>query len=178
MTRQETGDRRQETGDTRRSPHLTHLTPLTHVTHVTHVTLLSLIAPIALLLLSGCSTVHRQQVSSRHFDFQKDTFSFTNGLIWVYEYDSKGKWTTHDRIPRPDYWQHCFVLARAAKQFFVNARFDPALPQTDDETYRRLIKRIARSNARRLLPEQSRIIIPGYPDLRHFSLSREKLLKA
>ena len=140
--------------------------------HLTYLTL-----SLALTLLSGCATVDRGQVSTCHFDFQKDTFSFTNGLVWVYEYDASGKWTTHDRVPRPDYWQHCFVLARAAKQFFLHARFDPTRPQVDEGTYRKLIKSVVHSNPRHSSAYESKTIIPGYPDLRHFSQVHEKLLK-
>src|SRR5437588_8986888 len=96
---------------------------------------------LGLVALCGCCATSRQ-IQSRHFDFQKDTFAFANGLKWVYEYDSRGKWTTHDRVPRPDYWQHCFVIARATKQFFTNARFDAALPEADEDTYRNLIKQV------------------------------------
>ena len=130
------------------------------------------------LLLSGCcSTAQREKVSARPFDFQRDTFSFTNGLIWVYEYDANGKWTTHTRTPRPDYWQHCFVLARAAKQFFINARFDGELPRVDNETYRKLVKKVMHTSARDYLPEDSKIVIPGYSGLRQFSEAHTQLLK-
>src|SRR4051812_4719092 len=74
-----------------------------------------LILALPFLILCGCCTVHPTNAPARHFEFGRDTFSFTNGLIWVYEYDAKGHWTTHSRTPRPDYWQHCFVMARACK---------------------------------------------------------------
>jgi hypothetical protein len=140
--------------------------------------IVGLAALLALFLLSGCATNHSRLVSSRPFEFQRDTFSFTNGLIWVYEYDANGKWTTHTRTPRPDYWQHCFVMARAGKQFFINARFDASRPKADEETYRTLIKQVMHSSARRQLPEETKIVFPGYPDLRHFSEENESLLKA
>jgi hypothetical protein len=166
-----TGDRSQESGARRGLFHLAYLT------HLTHLTVLLASASFFVFGLCGCATVQRDRVSARPFDFQKDTFAFANELLWVYEYDSKGKWTTHTRVPRPEYWQHCFVLARATKQFFVNARFEPTLAGADEETYRKLIKRVMRSNARHPLPETSKIVIPGYLDLRHFSQAREKLLK-
>src|SRR3954470_23727118 len=136
-----------------------------------------LLCALTLLVLSGCATPQRAQIAPRHFDFQKDTFSFENGLVWVYEYDAKGKWTTHDRVPRPEYWQHCFVLARSTKQFFINARFDPALPKARQATYRELIKKVVHSNPRCPLPEHAKIVIPGFSDLRQFSEAHEDLLK-
>jgi hypothetical protein len=132
---------------------------------------------LCLLLLSGCATAYRPAIASKPFDFQKDTFAFPNELAWVYEYDANGKWTTRPRIPKPTYWQHCFVLARSARQFFVNARFDPDLPQADERTYRKLIRRVIATNLRHPPPERDRIVIPGYADLRHFSEAWEHLLK-
>lgn len=115
--------------------------------------------------------------SGRAFDFQKDTFSFPNELLWIYEYNAYGKWTTRPRFPKPQYWQHCMLMAQATKQFFCNVRFDPAQPVADRETYRRLIRRVIKSNARRSLPEGKKIVIPGYRDLRQFSAEQEPLLK-
>src|ERR1043166_4444576 len=65
---------------------------------------------LLLLALAGCVTPRQQASACRPFEFEKDTFAFPNELVWVYEYDSHGKWTTHDRDPPPTYWQHCFVL--------------------------------------------------------------------
>jgi hypothetical protein len=127
-------------------------------------------------LLAGC--VGPRQELARNFDFQKDTFSFSNELVWIYQYDEKGKWTTSRREPKPTYYQHCFVLARSALQFFKNARFDPNQPEADDATYGRLISKVVSSNPRCSLPEGKKITIPGYSNLRTFSQAHEKLLKA
>ena len=51
----------------------------------------ALFAFVLALLMCGCATVQRGQVSARHFDFQKDTFAFANELKWVYEYRHQGK---------------------------------------------------------------------------------------
>ena len=135
---------------------------------------LALILLLPVLSLCGCCTVRRAQEPPRHFEFGKDTFSFTNGLIWVYEYDANGHWTTHNRIPRPEYWQHCFVMAKACKQFFMNARFDPSLPKAGEDTYRKLVKQVIHSSPRIPLPE--RVVIPGYANLHAFSVEHAKLL--
>src|SRR3954465_10672260 len=130
---------------------------------------------LPLLILAGCCTVHKTATPARRFEFGKDTFSFTNGLLWVYEYDAKGNWTTHTRTPRPDYWQHCFVVARASKQFFINARFGSSLPKVNEATYRKLVKQVVHSSAR--CPSDSRVVFPGYANLHEFSLEHEQLLK-
>src|SRR5882724_2369781 len=137
------------------------------------------VAFLLLALLSGCSTTHPAKTAgARKFDFQKDTFAYSNDLVWEYYYDAKGKWVYRRRNPQPDYTHHCFVVARSTRQFFVNARFDPGQPMADERTYRRLIRKVAASNPRKSLPEGRKILIPGYPDLRSFSRAQEKLLKA
>ena len=108
----------------------------------------------------------------------RDTFCFSNQLVWVYQYDTNGNWTTHRRQPRPTYTRHCFTLARLTKQFFRNANFDPNQPFADEATYRRLIRRVIASNPRNTPAASDKIIIPGYPDLRAFSHAQESLLKA
>jgi len=127
--------------------------------------------------LCGCSTPS-ETVGPRHFDFQEDTLAFANELTWEYQYDEEGKWTTRWREPKPQYAQHCFVLARSARQFFLNARFDPQQPVADEATYERLIRRVVSSTPRHSLPEPRKIVIPGYSRLRDFSQAQEKLLKA
>lgn len=125
----------------------------------------------------GCATSHPPDPAARRFDFQKDTFAYANGLVWEYGYDTNGVWRARKRVPEPDYTLHCFVVARSAKQFFANARFDPQQPAVDEDAYRRLIRRVVSSNPRSKLPQAKRIVIPGYADLRSFSAAQEKLLK-
>ncbi|HYG33395.1 MAG TPA: hypothetical protein VEC99_01345 [Clostridia bacterium] len=134
---------------------------------------------LACLLLCGCATSNLPgEAGSRRFSFLQDTFSYPNELVWEYRYDENGKWTTHRRETKPDYAQHCFVVARSAKQFFAGARFDPQQPVADEETYRKLVRRVVSLNPRKPVAEEDKIIIPGYPDLRAFSEAHEALLKA
>jgi len=138
-------------------------------------------AAILLLLafVVGCASPrHIPVASNRPFNFQTDTFAFPNELTWTYEYDAQGKWTTHTRKPKPDYSQHCFVIARSTRQFYLNARFDASEPVADQATYRRLIQRVVSSNPRKGRSDIEKIVIPGFPNLRSFSQAQENLLKA
>src|SRR2546425_10749728 len=133
---------------------------------------------LVLLSFTGCASLPKPSVAShRPFVFEKDTFAYPNELVWEYFYDAKGDWTTHRRHPKPKYYQHCFVVARSALQFYQNARFAPELPRTDDGTYRKLIHRIVAADPSHRVPEAKRTVIPGYANLREFSQARETLLK-
>jgi hypothetical protein len=132
-----------------------------------------------LLAAGGCATPESQsRVATRPFAFATDTFAFPNELVWVYFHDSKGQWTSREREPKPDYYHHCFVVARAARQFFYAARFDTNLPVADEETYRRLVRKVVDANPRKIRADKDRVVIPGFPDLRSFSMARESLLKS
>jgi hypothetical protein len=131
---------------------------------------------LLLTLLGGC--VSRQPfVGSRPFEFQQDTFFFPNSLVWDYYFDEKDRWVYKRHEPEPDYTHHCFVLGRSARQFFQHAKFDPARPVVDEPEYRRLIREVVGIDPARTLPEEKKIVIPGYANLRDFSLARERLLK-
>lgn len=101
--------------------------------------------------------------------------SFSNQLSWDYFFDATGKWTNRKHEPPPDYSQHCFVVAHAAKQFFKHAEFHPEQPVVDEKTYRHLIHEIVFGGDMR--SENLKITIPGYGNLNEFSRAQEKLLK-
>jgi hypothetical protein len=128
-----------------------------------------------MMLPSGCATT---QHGERHFEFQTDTFSYANDLVWEYYFDEHGKWRSHPRDPKPDYTHHCFVVARSAMQFFEHARFEPALPVADEATYRRLVRRVVGRSPRHVYADVERVVIPGYANLRTFSAAQEALLKS
>lgn len=130
------------------------------------------------IFLAGCATPPTQQFSpQRKFVFEKDTFSFPNALEKMRFYDAEGNWVVQKVIPRPPYTLHCFVVSRSALQFFEHARFAPELAQVDDETYFKLIRRVVETDPRVMLPDDEKIVIPGYADLRSFSKDKEHLLK-
>jgi hypothetical protein len=130
-------------------------------------------------MLAGCATSHCSAPQfPRPFVFQTDTFAYANELSWEYHFDDHGKWVSHARQPEPDYTQHCFVVARSARQFFEHARFDPALPVADAAAYRRLIHRVLATTPSHAVADADRIVIPGYANLRAFSQAWEPLLKA
>src|SRR5262245_46165181 len=95
-----------------------------------------------LVVTSGCAGLaERKTAYERPFVFGADTFAYRNDLTWIYYVDPvTGKFKHRDREPKPDYKQHCFVVARSARQFFQHARFEPGQPALDEAAYRQLVR--------------------------------------
>ena len=129
------------------------------------------------LVFVVCGCAHQQFVGTRPFNFQTDSFSYANELVWDYHFDANGKWVHQRHEPPPDYTHHCFVVARSARQFFENATFDATKPVATPETYRRLIRRVVSVDPSHPLPDAKKIVIPGYANLREFSAAQEQRLK-
>jgi hypothetical protein len=138
-----------------------------------------LLAVLGLLVAAGCRTCPRAgRPPDPAFQFGIDTFSFPNELKWEYATDpTTGRTVTRRHEPPPEYSLHCVVLARSARQFYLNARFDPTLPQAEPSTYRRKVREIVASNPRCPVAASRRVIIPGFPDLHKFSVVHDDLLK-
>jgi len=118
------------------------------------------------------------QVSSR-FDFARDTFVFANETVWIYGTDpATGSQVAKKKTDAPAYALRCYVLARSARQFFVHARFDPALPPVDTGTYASRIREVISRPVDRVSAAGQRVLFPGYEGLRSFSTAHESLLKA
>jgi hypothetical protein len=129
------------------------------------------------LLALGCAVRVAPSLPSRApFRFPADTFSFANDTIWEYDVDpATGHISWRRREPPPAFSLRCGTVARAARQFYAGARFDPASPHADPATYATLVRRVLRADPRRT--PATRIVIPGYPDLRSFSLEHRALIQ-
>jgi hypothetical protein len=113
-------------------------------------------------------------------DLRREVFSFANETVWSYQ-DGRLVGRT-DRLDTPAgrrYTRRCFVLARAAVQFHKFARFQPGAARDEDAvTVAKLRAICARDAWRAPLPEEKRVVIPGYRDLREFSARQPELLQA
>ena len=137
-----------------------------------------LAVPLPLLLGSGCATPQASREAGRPFEFARDTFAYPNETRWLYGVDpATGKQTAVSKASVPDYTLHCFVMARAAKQFFLHARFAPELPAPEDAALRRLVRRVVSRSARNGSSEASKVVIPGYASLHEFSAAHAAILK-
>ncbi|HXJ82617.1 MAG TPA: hypothetical protein VMS64_28510 [Candidatus Methylomirabilis sp.] len=125
------------------------------------------------LVLAGCSSVApldtalRRPVPSPLIQFGADTFAFAN--------ESRSK-----NQGKPDLFaNYCFVMARAVTQFHRFARFDPDAPRLSAQAY---TERVAQVTVLAPwddpLPEDARVVIPGYASLYEFSAAQEPAVKA
>ena len=128
-----------------------------------------------LLVAAGCATSTTSK-PSRCFNFQTDTFSYSNQLVWEYSLDpATGKTVTSKREPPPTYTHHCFVMVRAARQFFDHADFDSTLPRATN--YGKIVRKVLDRSPRKPSPDDKKIVIPGYANLRDFSRDHAQLLQ-
>jgi hypothetical protein len=115
----------------------------------------------------------------RKFEFATDTFAFANELFWEYQPDPRtGKMSSRRREPVPDYAHRCFVLAVSARLFLYHARFEASGQAPQEQACRALIRQVIGGNPRKPSDAEDQTVIPGFANLRLFSASCEKLLKA
>ena len=133
---------------------------------------------LALVLLAGLAgcAARRPSVPGRApFAFPQDAFAFANITVWEYDVDpATGDIAWRPRQPPPDFSLRCGTMARLARQFWANARFDADAPKVDEATYERLVTRLIDSDSRR--PVAPPVVIPGYPNLHAFSAEHRELL--
>jgi hypothetical protein len=124
-------------------------------------------------MLANC-----QETTTRPFVFNRDTFAFDNETYWEYHFGSDGKTTFRPRPQKPSYAHRCFVLTRAARQFFFHATFAEDLAPVPESQYRRLLRQVLARSPRRSCPRGERVVIPGYAGLRSFTAAHEAMVKA
>jgi hypothetical protein len=113
----------------------------------------------------------------RPFRYATDTFAFANETVWNYidgavHADSPG-------AKKREYTRHCFVVTRAAVQFWKFARFDPdAKPISPGKLADRIRQVTARSVWLPALPDAQRIVFPGYASLREISAAQPGAFQA
>jgi hypothetical protein len=113
----------------------------------------------------------------RPFSFATDTFSFANETVWNYVNGSVQKESPGAR--KREYTRHCFVVTRAAVQFWKFARFDPReKPLPPGELARRIREVTGRSTWLPALPPEKRVVFPGYASLRAISAAEPGIFQA
>jgi hypothetical protein len=134
---------------------------------------------LPVLLAAGCAAPPPPAIAppGTAFRFSDDVFAFSNQTLWLYRVDpSTGRFTGVPREDPPDFAFRCAGMARATRQFFTGARFDPTTPRLDQAGYTQRVRQVLATDPRH--PPAERVVIPGYRDLHEFSQAEETLLKA
>jgi len=121
----------------------------------------------------------RASASGSDFRFDRDTFAFQNATVLKYKNgvpSLRARSTSDD--PANKYSRRCFVMTRTVMQFRKFARFDPHGAPLDDNQLAARIRTVSRHFAwQEPLPENERIVFPGYANLRQISKARAEVFK-
>jgi hypothetical protein len=135
--------------------------------------LASVVAWLSAVAISA--TIARAAEPNFHFD--RDTFAFANQTVFEY-HDGHASLRKKASVKRDAYNRHCFVMCRTAMQFRKFARFDPKGAPLDDTSLAARVRAVTHRAAwARPLPENQRIVFPGYRNLREMSEGRRELLQ-
>jgi len=115
--------------------------------------------------------------AARPFRYDTDSFAFANETVWNYV-DGSVK-VESGKTEKRDYTRRCFVVSRAAVQFWKFARFDSHAPSlTADQLADRIREVTGRSVWLPALPPGKRLVFPGYASLRALSAANPGVFQA
>ena len=113
------------------------------------------------------------------FQYATDTFSFANETVWNYVGGTVQKEPDHSKTEKRDYTRRCFVVTRAAVQFWKFAKFEPDLPPLAPDLLPDRIRQVANIDVwQKPLPPGKRIAFPGYANLREISKAHASVFQA
>jgi hypothetical protein len=115
----------------------------------------------------------------RPFTYSKDTFAFANETVWNYVEGTVQKDSPDSATKKRDYTRRCFVVTRAAIQFWKFAKFEPSLPPLPPEQMAERIREVTKHDVwMPMLPPGQRIAFPGYANLREISAAEPSIFQA
>jgi hypothetical protein len=136
-------------------------------------------AGVCWLSVFAAVTTIQASIGASDFRFDRDTLAFQNATVLKYKDGVpflRAKSTSDD--PANKYTRRCFVMTRTAMQFRKFARFDPQGVLLDDKALAARIRSVTRRQAWAVpLPENKRIVFPGYANLRQMSKARTRVFQ-
>jgi|ERR1700677_2018015 len=115
---------------------------------------------------------------TRPFRYDTDTFSFANETVWNYVNGTVQKADSSASEKKREYTRRCFVVTRAAVQFWRFARFDPkGTPLPAPALADRIREVTERSVWLPALPQDQKIVFPGYASLREISAASPSIFQ-
>jgi len=117
--------------------------------------------------------------AASEFRFDRDILGFRNSTVFEYHagiaYLRK---TARDGDKAKPYTRRCFVMTRTVLQFHKFARFDPQATPLDDRALAARVRMVTRRHPwSEALPDDKRIVFPGYSSLREMSEARGAVLQ-
>ena len=123
----------------------------------------------ALLLGLGCPCAN---AFTPPLHFEKDTVGFANMTVFEYQ-NGIARVRRGESAKQKRYTRRCFVLCRTTMQFKKFARFDPHAPPLSDEDLAKRIRQVTcRAAWHDTLPEEQRVVFPGFANFREMSVKR------
>jgi hypothetical protein len=111
------------------------------------------------------------------FRFDRDTFAFANQTVFEY-HEGHASLRKKSAVKKDAYNRHCFVMCRTAMQFMKFARFDARAALLDDVSLAARVRAVThRAPWAEPLPDDQRIVFPGYKDLREMSEAHRELVQ-
>jgi len=117
--------------------------------------------------------------TASEFRFDRDILGFRNSTVFEYHagiaYLRK---IARDGGKAKPYTRRCFVMTRTVLQFHKFARFDPQATPLDDRALAARARMVTRRHPwSEALPDDKRIVFPGYSSLREMSEARGAVLQ-
>jgi hypothetical protein len=129
------------------------------------------------LSVFAAAILMRTGAGAAELRFDRDTFAFQNATVLKY-YHGIAFLRPKGDDPPGSYTRRCFVMTRTVMQFRKFARFDPhGIPLNDQELAARVRAVARRAPWREPLPENQRVVFPGYANLREMSKARTQVLQ-
>lgn len=136
---------------------------------------------VVFLLLGFTSCVHipPEEKAERSFRFKTDTLGFSNETVWSYDAQGNPIGAREDsKKTGKHYSRRCFVVSRAAVQFWKFARFEPQSPKLPPTELAQRIRKVARIDVwKEPLPFSKRIVFPGYSHLHEISSANPEVFQ-
>jgi hypothetical protein len=127
-------------------------------------------------LLAGLAS-RSAEAGTPPFRFDGDTVGFANMTVFEYQ-NGIARLRRGESAKQKRYTRRCFVLCRTTTQFKKFARFDPHAPPLDDGDLAKRIRQVTRRAAwHDPLPDDQRVVFPGYANLRQLSKARGFVLQ-
>jgi hypothetical protein len=144
--------------------------------------ILTILAAGVCILATGCAHVSPTISAERKFDFKKDSFAFSNETVWLYKdgkpITEREQGTEALEQKGEHFTRRCFVMSRAALQFWKFARFDPkGKPLAAGLLAERIREVTERDVWDDPLPRDKRVVFPGYRNLHEMSGPEAKIMQ-